>query len=79
MESNEARDILYDMWERTNRRAESEALTMAVLALNKRIPTQPYELPGGVSTYGCNCGNVFNRKYNFCPYCGQRLDWSEVE
>lgn len=37
------------------------------------------------SFYGCgNCGKAMMRKdfdgkrFNFCPYCGQAIDWSEA-
>jgi hypothetical protein len=41
-------------------------------------PPEENELGGGVY-YTCfwkACGETLYRWYNFCPRCGQRIDWS---
>lgn len=64
-----------------------EALKDAVEAMKKQMPKKPirdeeyfscpcckYEFPdiGGVWE---SCGE--SEKYNFCPYCGQRIDYGD--
>lgn len=72
----------------------TEALNMAVDALEKQIPKKPdYEADGydenGILIYDraiCpNCENddfeydINNWGCKFCPDCGQALDWSDTE
>ena len=50
---------------------------MAVSAVNKQMPlapeTVPQDLPG---IKKCpNCGYRLHKRYNYCPECGQHLDW----
>lgn len=40
-----------------------------VSALEKQIPKKPLQA----------CGHATNRTMNFCPMCGQKLDWSDKE
>ena len=58
-----------------------EALEMAIEALRKQEPMRP-EADGEFGS--CKrCWYVFNSELiseycvKYCPYCGQRLDWSE--
>ncbi len=66
----------------------TEALNMAVEALEKQIPKKP-DISGDscdkdgnliYDTYDCpNCHTSYEieyEKYNYCPSCGQALDWS---
>lgn len=54
------------------------ALTMAIEALEKKIPKKPYRAeirPYGLSWSCPTCGaEVF---HEVCMDCGQKLDWSE--
>ena len=35
-------------------------------------------LPNSGTYYDCpKCDKVIGKHYNYCPYCGQKLDWSE--
>jgi formate dehydrogenase maturation protein FdhE len=62
----------------------TEALNMAIKALNKQIPKKPYANDDG---WLCcpNCGETFamfdklGRRLLCCGCCGQKLDWSEVD
>lgn len=66
-----------------------EALKVAVVALEKQMPKKPdYEGDGFdedgyliYDTWICpNCGKHYEvdyDDYNFCPECGQALDWSD--
>ena len=67
-----------------------EALKVAVKALEKQIPKKPniwgdgyadgemiydmYDCPNCEKSYEIDC-----EKYDYCPACGQRIDWSEEE
>lgn len=66
-----------------------EEITMAIEALKKQIPQQPnyegdgYDDSGNIlyDTWICpNCEDRYELDYEihqFCPVCGQRIDWSE--
>jgi hypothetical protein len=43
------------------------AIRGAIKAVEKQIPVDPQR----------GCGHTVERKYNYCPYCGQKIDWSE--
>ena len=47
--------------------APDEVFDMAIEALAKRIPVDPYE----------GCGHTVDRKMNFCPICGQAIYWEK--
>ena len=64
-------------------RKDLEALRKALEALEKQIPKKPI---GGVDFAGneyricCECSAIVQDgewKANYCPDCGQALDWSE--
>lgn len=60
-------------------------------ALEKQIPKKPYVYGGGYGnngeiiydTYDCpNCDKSYEmdyEKYDYCPNCGQALDWREED
>ncbi len=66
-----------------------KALEMAKQALEKQIPKKPdiygdgYDNNGNLiyDTYDCpNCHTSYEiecEKYDYCPCCGQALNWSE--
>jgi hypothetical protein len=66
-----------------------EARNMAIKALEKQMPKKPtYEgdgyAPDGTLVYDtwiCPCCDkryeVYYDDYDYCPNCGQKLDWSE--
>jgi len=52
-----------------------------MIALEKQQPKQPirYELGGGYY-YTCHwyrCNETVKRFMDYCPRCGQRIDWRE--
>lgn len=64
-------------------------LDMAIAALEKQIPKKPFK-PFGTHSYKCsNCWKFVAREVDdnfdlanlaeWCPYCGQKIGWSEVE
>lgn len=66
-----------------------EAASMAIKALEKQIPKKPDIWGDGYAdgqlvydSYDCpNCGKTYELDYDdydYCPKCGQKLDWSEV-
>ena len=69
----------------------NQALDIAISALEKQIPKKAkfnFNLNDRTSSYRCNCGKwlkvrhdcgTFNNNNvpNYCPECGQRLDWSD--
>lgn len=67
-----------------------EALDIAIESVKKQIPMQVYLQGDGYSngelvidTAICeNCNahyEIDSEHYKYCPNCGQRLDWLEVE
>ena len=57
-------------------------LKKAVGALEYRVSKRPILNVGekaiSYPTYACcNCGDVFDVAYDFCPNCGQAIDWEK--
>lgn len=54
----------------------TEALDMAIRALERRLPTKPIK-PFEQTILKCPyCGKHIDKKYiEYCYECGQRLDW----
>jgi hypothetical protein len=50
---------------------------LAIEALKKQVPLKPTTF--GKDLFDCAfCGRVLKRhSHNYCPKCGQALDWSE--
>ncbi len=57
----------------------TEALHMAIKALRKQEPVKPTtERTRYGEAYDCNVCNCGLEPYNnYCPNCGQRIDWTE--
>lgn len=70
----------------------NQACNMAIEAIEKQIPKKPiFKIGSGVDhlkRYTCECGQgvvvrhnkgavVKDDSPNYCPNCGQALDWSE--
>ena len=62
--------------------SDYEALDMAIAALEKQVPMKPLpqemDIDGRAITPCGFCGEELphNSLYDFCPYCGQAIDWS---
>ncbi|MGX8711642.1 MAG: hypothetical protein ACQGTM_15525 [bacterium] len=61
---------------------QQDMLIKAISSMKKQIPKKPVERqinPRGELIGLCsNCEEWWiNKYYNFCPNCGQKLDWSE--
>lgn len=65
-----------------------KAIDMATKALEKQIPKKPIPNYIGIETDAkllccpacryqddCDFEDLYDRKYNYCPMCGQALDW----
>jgi RNA polymerase subunit RPABC4/transcription elongation factor Spt4 len=50
-------------------RGHLEICKLAKEALEKQIPKKPLQA----------CGHATDKTMNYCPVCGQALDWSETE
>ena len=55
-----------------------EAKKMAIEALRKQIPQRATIIDGEVA-YCFKCKRIFGDSYEYCPHCGQALDWSDDE
>ena len=62
----------------------AEALDVAIKALEKQIPNKLINTRQYVSGCCPNCKKYISdwleyNKFMCCPYCGQRIDWSDEE
>ena len=74
---------------RLHRYAYSEEILIAIQALGKQIPKKPTYEGDGYSPDGkfvldewiCPCCEtryeVDYDEYDYCPHCGQKIDWSD--
>lgn len=61
---------------------------MAISALEKQIPEKPfcdtiYRQISFITVekediFTCKCNNTVCKEYRYCPFCGQKLDWSDL-
>lgn len=64
-------------------KADIEALQTALSALEKQIPRKPiggFDFANNEYEICCQCSAIVQDgewKANYCPDCGQALDWSE--
>lgn len=92
MTNNEAKEFLMSFKNDDNwGDGIKEALDMAIKELEKQIPKKPvyegdgYDLEGNIifDEWLCPCCGtryeVDYDEYDFCPNCGQAIDWSEKE
>ena len=48
-------------------------------AVKKQIPQKPIAFNAdGVPTHKCSCGEIVGQADYFCPFCGQALDWEDI-
>ncbi len=65
-------------------RLTADALVLAIEALEKQIPKKPIKLiDWGNNRCPC-CGTLYGEdgimeNYDYCPDCGQKIDWSDDE
>ena len=58
----------------------TEALGMAIEALEKQLPKKPApEEADGYMFFDCPVCKTSIQVENYCPNCGQKIDWSEEE
>lgn len=64
---------------------DNGTLRYAVESLEMQIPKKPIDVITSdneyIRTVCGNCEHIFgiNKNYDYCPYCGNRIDWEEVE
>ena len=58
-------------------KADKNALKLAIKALEKQIPKKPYWEYGGCHCKSCGLDVLSDE--NFCPLCGQAIDWEDDE
>ena len=73
-----------------NKDIDDQDIDMIESIVKKEIPRSPIRLgywydPDRSNVYvGCKCSNcgtkymAYYTDYDYCPHCGQRLDWSEL-
>lgn len=85
---NRAKNVLNDLRPGASARnlvyEDIEAFDMAIEALERQIPKKPtLEYSDNVSkkVFGgvCECSTTLSMNYKYCPRCGQKIEWSEVE
>lgn len=86
---NPDRDVVWKAYDGKDMERCNEACRVACVALAKQIPKKPdyegdgYDEDGYLiyDTWICpNCGEHYEvdyDDYDFCPKCGQALDWSD--
>lgn len=62
----------------------ADYIQLAIKALKKQIPKEPFYgvIPRDTATNCGNCNSFIGfsdqtNRYNYCPNCGQKLDWSD--
>ncbi len=49
--------------------------------VEKRLPLKPMQpemdMDGSASIPCGNCGEELRKMYDYCPWCGQKIDWSK--
>lgn len=58
------------------------AYRIAIQAIEKQIPKKPQKTFEKLIGVWCSCGKYFVKGYfvdnpNYCPNCGQKLDWND--
>lgn len=49
-------------------------------AVKKQIPQKPIKFTvDGITAHKCTCGEIVSPADYFCPFCGQALDWEDVD
>ena len=59
---------------KTEDQSEQEALKLAMEALTKIDPVEPYRGEGD-ECYCPTCHEIIEEGYPLCDFCGQRFDW----
>ena len=71
--------ILMDIQSDWEDGVEYESSNVAMNAIKKQIPMKPLKEFNGIQSLKmCLCGGeIYNypSSFNYCPYCGQKLDW----
>jgi len=58
----------------------STSLCCGIENLAKSKPEKPKACQGYINIKRCpRCHEPMNYRYTYCPVCGQKIDWSEVE
>ncbi len=77
MTYEEARDIREAL---DRSKLSNKLFKLARKAINRRVPKVPYIMLGTWKCPNCEASyEIANNKYNFCPYCGQAIDWLAYE
>ena len=64
---------------KVDREELKEAVKMACEAIRYRMPKKP-DNDGFYSPFVCRaCNCIVHESYEFCPGCGQVIDWSDHE
>lgn len=75
--------LLYPAYEEDNKDALTDlrALDEIVEIIEMREPMKPMQaeldVDGSVVTPCANCGGELQRIHDYCPWCGQKIDWGK--
>lgn len=74
MDAKEAIEVIKNNWPSDTFTELINALVQARIALGIQVPKEPIK---SVNWYICQSCRLTVKKYeNYCPYCGQKIDWS---
>lgn len=82
MEYEEAIEWLYGLKHYIKYDEQADALNMAIEALGKHIPKKPIRSEHSSKCWCPSCNSEDEMDIygtDFCPNCGQALDWNEEE
>lgn len=83
MTEREALEVLHGLRPRGSiiPQKRAEMIDIADEAIRSQMPIKPVIVLGSCDKpeYECkNCGDTIpDNMYNFCPWCGQAIDWSD--
>lgn len=73
MNALEAKETIQCMYKGNPTNTQIDALKIAYEALNMQIPKKPEK--SNMEAICQECAHKLKRCYDFCPGCGQAIDW----
>jgi hypothetical protein len=70
------------LYANSNMNTYGEPINLAIEALEKQVPKKPLKLKlhyrYKYDAYPCCSQRTNGYQYDYCPHCGQKLDWSDL-